>query len=245
VDMNTKNEEEPNSQSFPLWKKIMIGIAAILVPFLLYKLGETYGKEILAWTATIGIWGNVVIVCFLIFASFPWAFGTQLTSMVCGFLYQLWLGAFTVLIGVTIGCSAAFMLLRYFLKDKINGWVGRGKTIQYVIQAINQEPIKFGLLIRALPLTTGIQTSILSITNIDFPTFLWTSLVAEMPQHFIFVYLGTQISDLTQILSGTVPWRVEQVVLIAIQVLGGILVMITVISIGRNALMKMEKEVPV
>jgi len=232
------------SVALPFWKKLVLGIIIILVPASAYGFLAKFGyiQQFLTWAGSIGLWGNFMIICFIIFTSFPWAFGTQITSMACGFLYRWWLGCITVLLGVALGLSAAFLILRHFFREKIIEWIGKGRKMQFIITSINQEPIKFGLLIRALPLTTGIQTSILSLTNIGFNTFLWTSLAAEMPQHLLYIYLGSQISDLTQILSGDVPIKPEQMFLLVLQIIAAVAVFVTVINMSRKAFQKLEDQ---
>jgi len=120
--------------------------------------------------------------------------------------------------------------------------VGNGRRMKVVLQAINNQPIKFGLLIRTLPLSTGIQTAILCISSIEFRTFLLTSIAAEMPQQFLYVYLGTQMSDLTSILSGQNHFTTEQLMIVVIQVVGTIAVIITMFMLSQREFKRIEQE---
>uniref|UniRef100_A0A6B2LHN3 VTT domain-containing protein n=1 Tax=Arcella intermedia TaxID=1963864 RepID=A0A6B2LHN3_9EUKA len=164
-----------------------------------------------------------------------------MTSMGCGFLYPWHIAFLTVSTGVLLGLTSAFFILRFYCKDKILDLLGNGKKLQAIIQAVNQEPIKFGLLMRAIPVTSGLQTSILCLTNIKFSTFLWTSLVGDLSQHSLYIYLGTQLGDLTKMLSGDSSMSSSQMYFMIIQISVAVAVIGFVLNKGRKIFQKIDQ----
>jgi len=99
---------------------------------------------------------------------------------------------------------------------------------------------------RYLPLPAGIQTTILALSKIDFFTFIWTSIFAEIPLQVLFVSLGTEINNLASIMSGETGLQPKHIIVLVLEVLGTAILVGLLVYIGKKSqLAQMEEEAPV
>jgi len=237
---------EPEKRT-PLLRKYLPVVLAIGIPgtcyFLLLKYG--YVQIFLVWAASLGLAGNALMICLLIFFAFPWAFGSSVVGMVCGFLYGMSGGFLTLVIGQVTGNLIAFCSIRKF-RSYFTELFGSDKKSKFLLHAIEQQPIKFGMLLRYLPIPVGIQTTILALSKIDLLTFGWTSALAEVPLQFMFVSVGSEIGNLSSILSGETGLQLQHIIVLVLEVVGTALVVGLLMYLSRTTqFAQLEENEPV
>eukprot|EP01125_Pyxidicula_operculata_P020289 TRINITY_DN7475_c0_g1_i1.p1 TRINITY_DN7475_c0_g1~~TRINITY_DN7475_c0_g1_i1.p1 ORF type:complete len:153 (+),score=20.28 TRINITY_DN7475_c0_g1_i1:222-680(+) len=112
--------------------------------------------------------------------------------------------------------------------------VNSERRIKSLMRVINLQPIKFGLMVRVLPLSIGIQTAILAVSKMSYFTFMWTSILSEIPQQLLFVYIGSQITDVSQMLTGN--FATEQLAFLILQIVLAVSFSCFIVYIGKREL---------
>eukprot|EP01125_Pyxidicula_operculata_P020290 TRINITY_DN7475_c0_g1_i2.p1 TRINITY_DN7475_c0_g1~~TRINITY_DN7475_c0_g1_i2.p1 ORF type:complete len:290 (+),score=34.93 TRINITY_DN7475_c0_g1_i2:50-919(+) len=228
---------ENNSNTTSNWKLkfyVILVFSSIIVTYLFWNISSGDLEKYIEWASSIGIYGNLIIIILCILFAFPWVAGTQIISIGCGFLYDVGVGFVTVLVGISIGFAIAYPILRHFFYDYVMRIVNSERRIKSLMRVINLQPIKFGLMVRVLPLSIGIQTAILAVSKMSYFTFMWTSILSEIPQQLLFVYIGSQITDVSQMLTGN--FATEQLAFLILQIVLAVSFSCFIVYIGKREL---------
>ncbi len=142
------------------------------------------------WISRIGPWGSVVLALMYVVATVLMIPGTILT-VAAGALFGLVRGTITVSIGSTLGASAAFLIARYFARDRVAQLARRRPLFGAIDRAIGEGGWKIVALLRLSPaIPFNIQNYLYGLTPIRFWPYVLTSWLAMLPGTFLYVYLG-------------------------------------------------------
>jgi uncharacterized membrane protein YdjX (TVP38/TMEM64 family) len=129
----------------------------------------------------------------------------SLMTMLAGFLFGLAQGYAVVLTANLIASTAAFLFARSFARP----WIERKiqpKTIFVAIdRAIQRKGFLVVLLTRLVMMLPypGLNYS-LGLTSVSLRDYVLGTNIGGLPAFFLFVYLGTTVSDITAIINGDV-----------------------------------------
>lgn len=124
-----------------------------------------------------------VCVIFLIPAS--------LLSLGAGALFGVFGGSVVVTIGATLGATAAFLLAKTVLRERVSKWIAKNQKMRAVDAAIQKEGTKLMLLMRVsgFPPFTWINYA-LGLTAVKLAPYVITTLIGIIPGVFAFTYAG-------------------------------------------------------
>eukprot|EP01116_Phalansterium_solitarium_P017488 TRINITY_DN4316_c0_g1_i1.p1 TRINITY_DN4316_c0_g1~~TRINITY_DN4316_c0_g1_i1.p1 ORF type:complete len:280 (+),score=17.48 TRINITY_DN4316_c0_g1_i1:167-1006(+) len=193
-------------------------------------------EKSLVWLASIGLYGNLILVlCFLV-ASFPVPVGTTPLMLSCGFLYGLAAGIVTVMIGSMFGASVSFYGCRLVFKNWVENEVRKSKAMLVLMKALDENAFKLCVLVRLLPVPYGLQNAMFAISKMEFSTYFTASWLGLLPEMLVIVYIGSSAKELSDMVTGGSSYsRLQTSVLIG-QLVLSLLVIIAVVIKGRKLL---------
>jgi uncharacterized membrane protein YdjX (TVP38/TMEM64 family) len=97
-----------------------------------------------------------------------------------------------ILIGATLGSVLAFLIVRYFLADRVQRWIDRRPSMRIIADAVDEEGWRIVALLRfASPTPSSVQNYVFGVTRIGFWPYAAASLLFTIPQTVFYVYLGS------------------------------------------------------
>ncbi|TVR52118.1 MAG: TVP38/TMEM64 family protein [Puniceicoccaceae bacterium] len=191
TDPHTK-KSNPRKTTSPLLK-IAGGAAILFGLFVLSRIlpvGE-WLQDFNAWVGQAGPLGLVVFIGVYIAATVLLLPGAILT-VGAGFIFGLGWGFLAVSAGSTIGAALAFLIGRYFARDKIEAATRDNPKFRSVDRAIGQRGAKLIFLLRLSPLIPfNLSNYFYGLTAVRFSSYVLASWLGMMPGTLLYVYFGT------------------------------------------------------
>ena len=142
------------------------------------------------WIAGLGVWGALVFGLIYVAASLLLVPGSALT-LAAGALFGLALGTLVVSLASTMTAGLAFLIARYFARERIAREIQLYPRFEAIDRAVGEGGWKIVALLRlspAVPFT--LQNYLYGLTGIRFWPYLLTSWLAMLPGTFLYIYLG-------------------------------------------------------
>ncbi len=169
-------------------------IASLLLPPVISCLADALGC-----VERSGVWGPVVlgvfyVVCcvFLVPGSIP--------TLTAGFLFGVFVGSFTAILGSTVGACAAFLVGRTMARGWIARRIARSRRFAAIDHMIGRHGFKVVLLSRLSPISPFVILNYLfSLTKVSFREYALGSLIGMIPGTVMFVYFGAGLRSLAEV----------------------------------------------
>jgi uncharacterized membrane protein YdjX (TVP38/TMEM64 family) len=153
----------------------------------------------------------------------------SLLMMLAGFLFGLAKGLLLIWTAGLVASSAAFWIARYAARPWIERRVRRRGLFQAIDRAIRRKGLLVVFLSRIVMLLPYPALNYtLGLTAVRFRDYVVGSNLGMLPPYFLFVYLGTTVSNVTAFLSGTVALQDEDL-LVGAAALAAILAVVALI----------------
>jgi uncharacterized membrane protein YdjX (TVP38/TMEM64 family) len=149
---------------------------------------------------------EVAVLAFLLYAvvtalSIPGAAGM---SLVYGWLFGVVVGTVIVSLASTTGASGAFLLSRYLFRERIRRAYPR--QWEQFSAAWERDGLFYLLSLRLIPAVPFFLVNLLmGLTNIRLRTFWWVSQVGMFPATVAYLYAGSVLPSLQQVLDPAGP----------------------------------------
>jgi len=158
--------------------------------------------DFIHWAKSMGATGGAIYVIFYIAGTALFFPGLPLT-LGAGFLYGAIIGTLVVSPASVAGATLAFLIARYVAR----GWVTR-RLKKYpqaaaIDRAIEKNGFKAVVLLRLQPvLPFNILNYALGLTSIRLRDYMLASWIGMFPATVLYVYLGSVMSDISDLLRG-------------------------------------------
>ena len=222
------------SSSYKYWKwgAYLVIIAALFATVSFLPLDDL-SKELKKWIESLGIWGPVALGIIYVFATILFVPGTILT-LVAGAVFGLVTGFITVSIASVVGASLAFLIARYFARDKVASMAENNRHFDAIDKAIEEGGWKVVGLLRLSPaIPFNVQNYLYGLTKVKFWPYVLTSWIAMMPGTFMYIYLGN-VSGAA--LGGDQEKSVGQWVLLGVGLLATVAVTVYITKLAKSKL---------
>ena len=172
-------------------KWVSVSVIVVGVFMLMQALPIVRGIEALeGWIRSLGIWGPVVLGLIYVVATVLLLPGFLLT-VAAGAIFGLVKGTIAVSIGSTVGVAMAFLISRYFAREKVEQRLRRYPKFSAIDKAIGVGGWKIVAMLRLSPAVPfNLQNYAYGLTSIGFWTCVLTSWLFMLPGTFLYVYLG-------------------------------------------------------
>ncbi|WP_121612692.1 TVP38/TMEM64 family protein [Mesobacillus foraminis] len=113
-----------------------------------------------------------------------------------GAKYGVWVGAAINWVG-SVGASAIFFLLaRYFLEEKFQGYITKYKGIKKFDHIISQNAFIAVIFSRMIPVVPPPVVNIYSgLSKMLFRTYFFATAIGKVPGMFVYAYVGNQLFE--------------------------------------------------
>ena len=215
----------------------VIGVVALLfavryfhVPLLL--------RRSLDWVAALGPSGVIAFVVIYILACVFMLPGSVLT-LGAGAVFGVVKGSVVVSVAATLGATAAFLVGRYFARDRVAKMISGNERFRAIDEAVGREGWKIVGLTRLSPVFPfNLLNYAYGITKVSLRDYFLASWVGMLPGTVMYVYLGSLAGSLAE-LGGHGRGRTPaQWGLYAVGLLATVAVTVFVTRIARTALAK-------
>jgi len=142
------------------------------------------------WIAQLGIWGILLFILAYVLATVLF-FPASVLTIGAGFVFGVFLGTVTVSIAATTGAALAFLIARYFARDKIEQKVSSSQRFKQIDRAIGEQGTKLVFLLRLSPLIPfNLSNYFYGLTAVKFWPYVLASWIGMLPGTLLYVYLG-------------------------------------------------------
>jgi uncharacterized membrane protein YdjX (TVP38/TMEM64 family) len=158
--------------------------------------------DFIQWAKGKGPTGGVVYALFYIAGTALFFPGLPLT-LGAGFLYGAVIGTLVVSPASVAGASLAFLIARYFARDWVTRRLKKYPQAAAIDRAIEKNGFKAVVLLRLQPvLPFNILNYALGLTSIRLRDYMLASWIGMFPATVLYVYLGSVMNDISDLLRG-------------------------------------------
>jgi uncharacterized membrane protein YdjX (TVP38/TMEM64 family) len=178
---------------------VFAGIGAALIAAAFFLPVVSRAADLPGCAARAGFWGPLVLVAFYLLSCIFLIPGS-IATLAAGFLFGLWVGSITAVVGSMLGACAAFLLGRTTIRRWVARRVARSGRFIAVDEAIGERGFQLVLLSRLSPVSPFILLNYaFGFTKVSFRQYLWGSLVGMLPGTILFVYIGAGLRSLAHV----------------------------------------------
>lgn len=121
----------------------------------------------------------------------------EILDAAAGFVWGFWLGLLLVMIGWLLNAVLAWLIGKHAARPLLYRLVGHDRFIA-LEAAIERGGVTLLLLVRLIPIVPfSLFTMVAGAARVPLPRLLWTTAVGYLPLTALFVYLGTQLEELS------------------------------------------------
>jgi uncharacterized membrane protein YdjX (TVP38/TMEM64 family) len=213
----------------------VLAIAVLFVAFRMLPVGEWLGG-FLERVRDLGVWGPVIVAAAYVVATVAMLPGSILT-LGGGFVFGLIVGTITVSIGSTLGATAAFLVGRTFARGWVEKIAADNPKFAAVDRAVQSHGFKIVLLTRLSPVFPfNVLNYLFSLTSVRLRDYVLASWIGMLPGTVMYVYFGTALKSLTDVISGDVEGGGAQKVLLGVGLVVTVAATVYVTRVARRAI---------
>ncbi len=197
----TSTVTRPRTVPWHLLLRVLMGVAALALLVLAGRYLGGYVPRFAEWVGGLGVWGPVVFILGYALATVAFIPGSLLT-LAAGAIFGLARGTGFVLVGATLGASAAFLVGRYVARRAVERRLAGRPRFRAIDQAVGREGLKIVTLLRLSPVFPfNLLNYALGLTRVRFRDYLIACL-AMLPGTFLYVYYGKALGSLAAVAAG-------------------------------------------
>lgn len=188
----SKEQATDNSQNRALLGLLPVGALALLVGVgIQYKDPIRMNLEIFADTLhSMGPQGYILFIVVYTLLELLAIPAIPLT-LSAGALFGLGPGTLAASIGATTAATGSFLIARYFLREKVQGWAAENPKLVAIDKAISKEGFKIVTLLRLSPLLPLSASNYLyGVTSVELKPYILGSWLGMLPGTFLYVQSG-------------------------------------------------------
>jgi uncharacterized membrane protein YdjX (TVP38/TMEM64 family) len=157
---------------------------------------QTFLENTLQWIDGLGSTGIFIFILIYMIATIFWIPGTILT-LGAGFLYGVIQGSILVSVASMVAGTTAFLVGRYFVREKVDKLIENQPKFQAIDQAVAKEGWKIVGLTRLSPLFPFVFLNYaFGLTKVSLRDFFIASWIGMIPGTVMYVYIGSLAKDL-------------------------------------------------
>jgi uncharacterized membrane protein YdjX (TVP38/TMEM64 family) len=158
--------------------------------------------DFIHWAKGMGAAGGAIYAVFYIVGTALFFPGLPLT-LGAGFLYGAVIGTLVVSPASVAGASLAFLIARYFARDWVTRRLKKYPQAAAIDRAIEKNGFKAVVLLRLQPvLPFNILNYALGLTSVRLRDYMLASWIGMFPATVLYVYLGSVMNDISDLLRG-------------------------------------------
>ena len=190
----------------------------------------------LARVRDLGPWGPVLVAVAYVPASLLFVPGSILT-LGAGFLFGVPLGTLTVSAGSVAGATAAFLAGRTLAREWVERRVAANPRFRAIDRAVERQGFRVVLLTRLSPVFPfNLLNYAYGVTGVSLRDYVLASWIGMLPGTVLYVYLGSAVKSLAELLAGEVEAGAGGRILFGLGLVATATVTVLVTRAARRAL---------
>ncbi|MGI9436251.1 MAG: TVP38/TMEM64 family protein, partial [Geminicoccaceae bacterium] len=193
--------------------KVIFGstiFVGLVLAALIYIDAQDHVMALLTWIDDLGILGPLLFMLIMALVVILLLPGVMFTTG-AGFAFGVIEGSIVVVLGTTIGATAAFLLARYGFGERAEPWIQRHARLKAMSDRFASDGWKIVLLTRLVPFFPfKLSNYVFGMTRISLRSLVGGTLIGEIPLSIHNVYLGSLAADLATLGQQPVertPWE--------------------------------------
>ncbi len=229
--------EVPGRSAIP-FAKIALGLVGLVALVLIGREAGGYVPRFAEWVDALGPWGPVAFVAGYAVAVVAFVPGSILT-LAAGAIFGLVEGTIVVLLGATLGSTAAFVLSRYGARAAVARKVEGDRRFAAIDRAVERQGRRIVFLLRLSPVFPfSLLNYALGLTRVRLADYVVASL-GMLPGTILYVYSGKVAGELATLAGGAaVHQGAGYYAVIALGLLATAIVTVRVTRVARRALLE-------
>jgi uncharacterized membrane protein YdjX (TVP38/TMEM64 family) len=229
----------PDRRPFPL-ARILAVLAVVALLVFAGRRAAALVPEFAAWVQGLGALGALVFIAGYVVATVAFVPGSLLT-LGAGAIFGLVQGVALVLVGATLGASAAFLVARHVARRPVERRLAGNPRFAAIDRAVGREGRKIVFLLRLSPVFPfNLLNYALGLTRVRFVDFVIAS-AGMLPGTLLYVYYGKVIGDVAALAGGArIAKNTGYYALLGLGLVATIVVTTVVTRIARRALADTE-----
>lgn len=140
--------------------------------------------------------GVVTMFVLAILHAFIW-YPAEILNAAAGFVWGFWLGLLLVMLGWMLNAWLAYEIGRHGARPVLYRIFGRHRFLK-LEHAIERGGVMLLLAVRLIPIVPfSLFTIVAGAARVPFGRLMWTTAIGYIPLTALFVYLGTQLEELS------------------------------------------------
>ena len=184
--------------------RIAVGIAAVLAVVTLAKTlnVQEHLLDLVAWIRDAG-WSGLAIFALAYVAATVLFLPGSILTLGAGFAYGVGLGTAAVVVAANLGALVAFVLGRTVARGWVAAKVQENARFAAIDHAVGREGLKIVLLTRLSPIFPfNLLNYAFGVTGVSAQDYVIGSLIGMLPGTLMYVYLGSLITNVSELASG-------------------------------------------
>ena len=215
------------------WIVPLVVVAAALVLFGRSLAG--YVPRFAAAVEGLGPWAPAAFVLGYVAAAVAFVPGSLLT-LAAGALFGLVRGVVYVMLGATLGATAAFLVSRYLVRGRVEARVRADRRFAAIDDAVGTQGRRIVFLLRLSPvLPFNLLNYALGVTRVRLLDFV-VACAGMLPGTVLYVYYGKLAGDVAGAVGGGAPRGAGYYAVLALGLAATIAVTVVVTRLARRAL---------
>ena len=218
------------------WFIALLGVGGLVYVLLRFPIGDWLRSQLVE-IKELGFSGYVWFVVLYVVATVA-NFPASVLTLGAGAVFGILTGSVLVVIGATLGATAAFLVGRYLARGAVAKKVETNPRFRAVDEAVGREGFKIVLMTRLSPVFPFVLLNYAyGITKVRLRDYFWASLIGMIPGTVLYVYLGALAASVA---TGELPESPARRVFTALGLVATIVVTVYVTKIARRALRDVE-----
>ncbi|XP_017843468.1 transmembrane protein 64 [Drosophila busckii] len=215
----------------------LLPICVLALLFVVAYLTRDYAKQLLFWIETQNSWLIFVIYLGLFtVVSFPFALGYLVLLITAGYLFGVWRGWLTVILGANLGIAIAHLTIRSVRHQIPVHKLIKNETGRAILRVISgPKAFRVVLFTRLTPIPFGLQNVIFGISSINARDYHAATFLGLLPAQTINVYLGSTLRSMHEVLNDN-HTKLTGYISFALEVICGVALMVWVVQKARKEL---------
>ncbi len=175
---------------------LIVIIAAVVVPFIEPHNLATHERELRDW-----IQHNLLTamgVGILVYTLISLVPATSGKAIVCGWLFGFWAGLLVSIAGLTCAGIIVFAIIRFVFRDAVQAKLGRRLALWE--KWVEREGAWCLLTLRMAHVPYSLVNYLAAASRISLVTFVWTTIVGLLPGTVVFVWMGSRLPTIHELL---------------------------------------------
>lgn len=145
---------------------------------------------------------HLMLLILFILMSLPVLSPYIICILICSYVYGFVYGMPIIILYTFIGMSVSFFMCRYFFYEFAHTKVKNLVYLNVICSLIqsNEKGYKIIFLSRLMPLPFGLANLAFSVTNVNFSTYIISSVIGLLPSQLILCYVGSTLKSMSDVL---------------------------------------------